>query len=249
MAGATDVELANSRLQDFSFAVLIFSVERERSKSPTVLNDPRELAEDLRTDRWEILCNELDQWHDLWIVRKCRLASLLHSMCLYQPLLELIPEDKFVARDLAPGIAQLAFCRASAKFMDDLSKRTSDYDSRTMTAFESLAINDRTPGKVKFNASAMVFVQKANTNASLIELIDWSKRLEGAFAAVADGDERFEAQLFKSRFYRGMGFLPQQAGDKNKLVHTRRQQRINACLNLGQGPNLSGIKSPAKLTS
>jgi len=32
-------------------------------------------------------------------------------------------------------------------------------------------------------------------------------------------------------------------------AHTRRQQRINACLNLGQGPNLSGIKSPAKLTS
>jgi hypothetical protein len=31
--------------------------------------------------------------------------------------------------------------------------------------------------------------------------------------------------------------------------HTRRKQRINACLNLGQGPNLSGIKSPAKLTS
>ncbi|MDH2402847.1 hypothetical protein QCM77_23235 [Bradyrhizobium sp. SSUT18] len=28
--------------------------------------------------------------------------------------------------------------------------------------------------------------------------------------------------------------------------HTRRQQRINACLNLGQGPNLSRIKSPAK---
>jgi hypothetical protein len=37
MAGAADVELANSRLEDFSFAVLIFSVERERSKSPTVL--------------------------------------------------------------------------------------------------------------------------------------------------------------------------------------------------------------------
>jgi hypothetical protein len=73
---------------------------------------------------------------------------------------------------------------------------------------------------VKFNASAMVFVQKAKTNASLLELIDWSKRLEGAFGAVADGDDRFEAQLFKSRFYRGMGFLPQHAGDKSKLVHT-----------------------------
>ncbi|MDH2400259.1 hypothetical protein QCM77_09955 [Bradyrhizobium sp. SSUT18] len=31
--------------------------------------------------------------------------------------------------------------------------------------------------------------------------------------------------------------------------HTRRQQRINACLNFGHIPNLSGIKSLAKLTS
>ncbi|WP_144030664.1 hypothetical protein [Bradyrhizobium japonicum] len=31
--------------------------------------------------------------------------------------------------------------------------------------------------------------------------------------------------------------------------HTRRQQRINACLNFGHRPNLSVIKSPAKLTS
>jgi hypothetical protein len=29
------------------------------------------------------------------------------------------------------------------------------------------------------------------------------------------------------------------------VAHTRRQQLINACMNLGQGPNLYGIKSPA----
>jgi hypothetical protein len=192
----------------------------EQANERYALNDPRELAEDLRTDRWQILCKELELWRDLSAVRKCRLASLLHSMCLYQPLLKLISEDEFVTSNPDPWIAQLAFCRASAKFMDDLSKRTSGYDSRTMAVFENIAISDCSPGPVKFNASAMVFVQKAKTHAPLAELIDWSKRFEKAFVVVADGDDKFSAQLFKSRFYRGIGFLPQHAGDRSKLIHT-----------------------------
>jgi hypothetical protein len=192
----------------------------EQATERYALHDPRELAENLRTDRWQLLCKELELWRDLSAARKCRLASLLHSMCLYQPLLKLISEDEFAAGDPDPCIAQLAFCRASAKFMDDLSKRPPGYDSRTMAVFESIAINNRSPGQVKFNASAMVFVQKAKTHAPLAELIDWSKRFEKAFAAVADGDDKFQAQLFKSRFHRGMGFLPQHAGDRSKLIHT-----------------------------
>jgi tetratricopeptide (TPR) repeat protein len=104
--------------------------------------------------------------------------------------------------------------------MDNLSNRTSGYDSETMAVFERLAINDRGPRQVTFNASAMVFVQKAKTHAPLTELIDWSKRFEKAFASLADEGDKFEAQLFKSRFYRGMGFLPQQAGERKELIHT-----------------------------
>jgi tetratricopeptide (TPR) repeat protein len=66
----------------------------------------------------------------------------------------------------------------------------------------------------------MVFVQKAKTRASLAELDDWSKRLEMAFAAVKDGENGFTAQLFRSRFYRGMGFLPQAAGDREAMIRT-----------------------------
>jgi tetratricopeptide (TPR) repeat protein len=191
----------------------------EQAGERYALNDPRELAENLRTDRWQLLCEELELWPDLSAARKCRLSSLLHSMCLYQPLLKLIPEDEFVA-STDPWLAQLAFCRASAKFMDQLSKRISDDGVSTMGVFENIAINDSSPGPVKFNASAMVFVQKAKTHAPLPELIAWSKRFEKALAAVADGDDKFAAQLFKSRFYRGMGFLPQHAGDRSELIHT-----------------------------
>jgi tetratricopeptide (TPR) repeat protein len=139
-------------------------------------------------------------------------------MCLYEPLLKLIPEDW--AGDADPEIAQLAFCRASAKFMHDLPKRTSSYDSGIMSAFENIAIDERSHAPVRFNATAMVFVQKAKVRAPLTELDDWSKRLETAFAAVENGENGFTAQLFKSRFYRGMGFLPQHAGDRKALVKT-----------------------------
>ena len=66
----------------------------------------------------------------------------------------------------------------------------------------------------------MVFVQKAKARASFAQLDDWSKRLEMAFAAVKDGENGFTAQLFRSRFYRGMGFLPQAAGDREAMIRT-----------------------------
>jgi tetratricopeptide (TPR) repeat protein len=190
----------------------------EQAGASYAVSDPRDLAENLRTDRWRKLCQDLELWPKLSSARQCRLAALLHSMCLYEPLLKLIPEDW--AGDADPEIAQLAFCRASAKFMHDLPKRTSSYDSGTMSAFENIAIDERSHAPVRFNATAMVFVQKAKARAPLTELDDWSKRLEIAFAAVENGENGFTAQLFKSRFYRGMGFLPQHAGDRKALVKT-----------------------------
>jgi hypothetical protein len=192
----------------------------EHAGAPYAVSDPRDLTEDLQTDRWRKLCQDLERWPRLSSVRKCRLAVLLHSMCLYEPLLNLIPEDWFVASASDPCIAQLAFCRASAKFMLDLPKRASSYESETMSAFETIAIDDRTDRQVRFNATAMVFVQKAKARASLGELDDWSKRLEIAFAAAKDSGNGFPAQLLESRFHRGMGFLPQAAGDRTAMIRT-----------------------------
>jgi hypothetical protein len=192
----------------------------EQAGAHYAVSDPRDLAEDLRTDRWRKLCQDLELWPELSSARKCRLGALLHSMCLYAPLLEAIPEDGSGASDADPCAAQLAFCRASAKFMLDLPKRGAGYESKTMSPFESIANDDRTDGPVRFNATAMVFVQKAKARASLAELDDWSKRLESAFAAVEGGENRFTVQLFRTRFYRGMGFLPQAAGDRDAMIRT-----------------------------
>lgn len=192
----------------------------EQAGAPYAVSDPRDLADNLRTDRWRQLCQDLEVWPQLSSPRKCRLAVLLHAMCLYEPLLELIPEGHSGTDHSDPDIAQLAFCRASARFMRDLSRRGAGYDSETMSAFECIAIDERADGPVRFNATAMVFVQKAKARASLAELDDWARRLEIAFAAVKDGEHGFAAQLFESRFHRGMGFLPQAAGDRAATMRT-----------------------------
>jgi tetratricopeptide (TPR) repeat protein len=192
----------------------------EQAGARYAVSDPRDLVEDLRTDRWRKLCQDLELWPRLSSVRKCRLAVLLHSMCFYEPLLKLIQVDRSCASTSDPYGAQLAFCRASAKFMHDLPKRTSGYESETMSAFENIAIDDRTYGAVRFNATAMVFVQKAKSRAPLAELDDWSKRLEIAFAAARDSENGFAARLLESRFHRGMGFLPQAAGDRKAMIRT-----------------------------
>ena len=48
----------------------------------------------------------------------------------------------------------------------------------------------------------------------------WSNRFETALARTIAGADEFTTGLFTSRFYRGLGFLPQLAGDKNEMKRT-----------------------------
>lgn len=185
---------------------------------PYALSDPRALPERLRTSRWRELCDALDGWSDLSGDRKCRLASLLHSMCLYQPLLALIPAAGFEVRRADPHAIELAFWRASAKFMHRLPNRTSDYGDADMSVFEDIALNAHDAVPAGFNATAMLFVHKAKTRAPLRELAEWSRRFESSLALATDRMDEFTTELFTSRFYRGTGFLPQRRGDRNEVV-------------------------------
>jgi tetratricopeptide (TPR) repeat protein len=184
------------------------------------VTDPRELSENLRSDRWRRLCIALDEWTVLRGDEKSRLASLLHSMCLYQPLLALIPHDHFEAGRADPDTLRLAFWRASANFIHKLPERTSDYQTADMSVFEDIALNASTAVPECFNATAKVFVHKAKNRCEIADLMTWSKRFETALARTIDGADEFTAGLFISRFYRGLGFLPQLAGDKNEMKRT-----------------------------
>jgi hypothetical protein len=182
--------------------------------------DPRELPEDLRSDRWRRLCVALDQWTLLRGEEKSRLACLLHSMCLYQPLLALVPHDRFEAGRADLDTVRLAFWRASAHFIHHLPERTSDYPAADMSVFEDIALNAPTAAPECFNATAKVLVHRAKNRREIADLIRWGNRFETALARTIAGADEFTTGLFTSRFYRGLGFLPQLAGDSNEMTRT-----------------------------
>jgi tetratricopeptide (TPR) repeat protein len=184
------------------------------------LNDPRELSEELRTLRWRELCQMLDGWDRLSLDCKCRLASLLHSMCLYGPLLALIQESVLQVEHAEPKAVELAFWQASARFMQGLRHGTARYHDADMSVFERIARRATHAVLANFNATAMVFVHKAKTGAALSELCEWAKRYEAALVRAVDGLDEFNANLLTSRFYRGVGFLPQRRGNRSGVIQT-----------------------------
>ena len=184
------------------------------------IEDPRELSESLRSDRWRRLCAALDEWTSLGGEEKFRLSSLLHSLCLYQPLLALIPHEGFKASRADLDTLRLAFWRASASFIYHLPERTSDYHAADMSVFEDIALNAPAAIPECFNATAKVFVHKAKNRCEIAELITWSNRLETALALTISDVDEFTAGLLTSRYYRGLGFLPQLAGDAKEMERT-----------------------------
>ncbi|MGQ0683932.1 tetratricopeptide repeat protein [Bradyrhizobium sp.] len=196
-----------------------FRIQLAREAGPAyALTDPRQLPENLRSERWRRLCAALDEWTSLREDGKCRLASLLHSMCLYQLLLDLIPYDNFGADRAAPDAVRLAFWRASAHYIQHLPERTSNYPGADISVFEDIALNAPTIVPECFNATAKVFVHKAKNRCEAADLAGWGDRLERALVrTIADADE-FTSGLFTSRFYRGLGFLPQLTGDRREVA-------------------------------
>jgi hypothetical protein len=190
---------------------------REAAGAAYVLGDPRELAPQLRTHRWQALCEALDGWDHLPGEQQCRLASLLHSMCLYRPLLALIPTGVGALSRAAPVSVDLAWWRASAAFMQALRGPIAEFTDADLSAFEAIALHAPSVMPAAFDATAMVLVHKAKTRAPLPELTAWSRRFEDARARATAAVAPFTAELLTSRFYRGMAFLPQRAGDRGEV--------------------------------
>ena len=89
-----------------------------------------------------------------------------------------------------------------------------------MSVFEDIALNAPAAVPECFNATAKVFVHKAKNRCEIADLMRWSNRFETALARTIAGADEFTTGLFTSRFYRGLGFLPQLAGDKNEMKRT-----------------------------
>lgn len=213
-----------------------------------LVSDPRDLPESLRTDRWSAVCDALDHWHELPIERKRALVLLLHALCLYEPVLKLVPE--FDARTIHDAVdMELSYWRASAKYVLGVPSRVADYLSADTSVFEAIVVAAPDAIPAAFNAAVKVFVHKAKTGATSGDLREWGTRLEEALANAVSKVDRFTGDLLTSRYYRAMGFLPQKRGERAKVVrlmnlaerHARKMKPANSAEELLYLENLHPV--------
>jgi tetratricopeptide (TPR) repeat protein len=181
-------------------------------------DDPRQVKLEARSRRWNAICDALSNWSELPIEQKCRLALLLHALCFYNLISNLISQipGNQIASD--PDYAELAYRRASARYLLDLPGRMSDYGHADLSELEKVATLAPRNQPVAFNSALKILVHRAKTGAPLEQLFKWRKAVEVILEETMENDDDFNRKLRLSRFYRAVAFIPQRQGDKAEVV-------------------------------
>jgi len=177
-----------------------------------------QLPAPLRTERWQSVCDGLERWRALSVDARTRLAVLLHSLCLYDPVVSLVPAPGTrLGRDQLDAI-DLIYWRESARYIVGLPRKVSDYRDADLSVFETIATEGSNAIPAGFNAAVKVFVHKAKTRAPVDELVSLADRMERIHADTASKTDPFTSELLTSRFYRALALLPQRQGDRMEAV-------------------------------
>jgi tetratricopeptide (TPR) repeat protein len=190
---------------------------REAGLSNYQVEDPRDLSPPLRSPRWTAVCDALDTWPDLGSDGQCRLVRLLHALCFYSLISNLIPSATEIDVGTDPEQAELAYWRASARYALGRPDRIVDYSNANLSDFEAIARRAPRGSLVALNAALKVFVHKCKFGASVEELVKAHAHAELIVDSVIAKVDDFTRALLLSRFYRAAAFVPQRHGDHREV--------------------------------
>lgn len=196
----------------------------EARRPDLAVGRPQALKPEARTPRWAELCARLDAWPDLPSALRCRLVHLLHAMGWYDHIVDLLPAFDPRSPLDDPDRIDLAYWRASARYMLDMPARIEDYGDADLQPFFAIAADAAgVAPKSAFNAAVKVFVHGAKANAPVAELEQRAQVLRQRIGAVQAHLPEFEARLLTSRFHRALAYLPMTRGRHDEM--SREMQR------------------------
>ncbi len=185
------------------------TLAREGGATAHVVDDPREVPEALRSERWAALCRAIDTWNELSARRQARLAALLHALC-FHGLTQKLTSQRAARLDDADDVL-LAYWSASAGYMVNLPQSVNDYSFADMTAFERIARDGRGHAAMRFLASVKLLVHEAKTAGRLDALRAAATRAEGLLAAAVQ-TRALLRHLYTSHFHRAVAMVSQAGG-------------------------------------
>jgi tetratricopeptide (TPR) repeat protein len=165
--------------------------------------DPRELSEELATDRWLRVCELVDDFETLDPMVQARLARLLLALGFHRLILGLLPRDLPVVDE---GSAARSYMRTMAKHCLHVG-----WSKAYPTAeLERVIANAPPLCRTRFSA-AMTLLTAESKFTKNVEAVRRLRDIGATYIEYLErslGEGSFDYHFFVSRFYRAVSYLP-----------------------------------------
>lgn len=189
-----------------------------------ILN-PLQLANELRTERWNTLCNYLIHYQELEPIVQIKVIALLSSLCLHKIILEYVPEmseSEIASNNILAG---LAFNRA----MSNLMSRQDGGSLDNVQEFEKIANQAPLDSGTRFGTAIDLVALYGKTFRNLQATKYWANEAAKTLDNLKKSTNNFDFKRIMSVYHRAAVFVPILEGDKQALV-----QEMDLCQSLAE---------------
>lgn len=190
------------------------------------VENPLQLAQDLRTERWQHLCDYVEHYKESPRLTQLQVLRLLGKLCLYQAILDLEP-DEIQLSDIASGEvpAQIAYMRALAHYVFHLDNDEHPYN---IDEFKQIATEAPRGCLARINALYQMIVQNVKHHNNLAAVEYWLPLHYQEIQEARPELDTFTYELLMSRYHRVAGFAPQMRRDKDGVIREMDQAEAYA---------------------
>ncbi|MCF2152110.1 tetratricopeptide repeat protein [Desmonostoc muscorum LEGE 12446] len=189
------------------------------------VSNPLQLPDELRTERWNVLCDYLTHYQELLPITQLRVIALLSGLCLHEAVLEYIPKMSNAQISDSTMQAHLAYNRAMSNLMLQPDAGTLD----NLQELETIANYAPLGSSTRFGASlqlvALFGKRFGNLNATNYWGITAAQALENLQPSLDD----FNYKRLRSVYHRAVVFVPLLQKDKEAVV-----REMNLCQSLAE---------------
>jgi len=190
------------------------SLLRETGMLQYHVEDPLHLPDELRTARWQKLCDYLTRYRDLTPTTQLRVINVLRSLAMHRAVLAYVPE--LAAQEIAhdPVVAALSLRRAMSTLVLHLEAGL-PYNRED---FERIGRASPAGSLAKISAALQLVAQDAKLHQDLSTIAPWAEVAADELQHITPTLDDFSAALVCSIFQRATAFLPLVRGDRHALV-------------------------------
>jgi tetratricopeptide (TPR) repeat protein len=240
---AAESNLANSKIANPVTIVHPISFResliRESGLFQYHLNNPLELANDLRTERWNVLCDYLIEFQQLKTTTQLKVINLLSSLCLHHAVLEYVPHISKAEINESEALAKLAISRA----LSDLMIRTDAGSLSNLKEFETIA-HHTSLDSIRFNAGIQLIALAGKTFGDLTATAFWREFTMQALHNLKPSLDDFTYKHKENIYYRAAVFVPILQKNKQAVV-----QEMDLCQALAENLICESKSEVEKITA